>query len=63
MGFDTVKIKDRIDSIILRSILAAYTKMLQSYRKTRETSVNFRNIKEFTGYKEDAHRFNSDGLR
>jgi len=35
MGFDTNKIKERIDSIIIRSILAAYTKMLQSYKKTR----------------------------
>jgi hypothetical protein len=35
MGFDTDKIKYRIDSIIIRSILAAYTKMLQSYKKTR----------------------------
>lgn len=64
LGFDIDKIRDRIDSIILRSILAAYTKMLQSYRKTRESNVNFRNIKEFISYKEEPHRqFNNDGLR
>jgi hypothetical protein len=35
MGFDTDKIMGRIDSIVIRSILAAYAKMLQSYKKTR----------------------------
>jgi len=34
-SFDTVKIEQRIDSIIVRTILSAYTKMLRSYRKAR----------------------------
>ena len=52
MGFDTIKILERIDSIIIRSILAAYTKMLQSYKKTRENSEMFKYIKEFINQKE-----------
>lgn len=52
MGFDTTKILERIDSIIIRSILAAYTKMLQSYKKTRENSENFKYLKEFMNSKE-----------
>lgn len=34
-GYDTKKIEERIDSIIVRTIMAAYTKMLKSYRKSR----------------------------
>ena len=34
-GYDSAKIEQRIDSIIVRTILAVYTKMLRSYRKTR----------------------------
>ncbi len=52
MGFDTKKILERVDSIIIRSILAAYTKMLQSYKKTRENSENFKYMKEFMNGKD-----------
>jgi DNA polymerase/3'-5' exonuclease PolX len=52
MGFDTAKILERIDSIIIRSVLAAYTKMLQSYKKTRECNINFKYLKEFMNFKE-----------
>lgn len=34
-GFDTVKIEERIDSIILKTILATYIKLLKSYKKSR----------------------------
>jgi superfamily I DNA and RNA helicase len=33
--FDAEKIEERIDSIIVRTILAGYTKLLKSYKKTR----------------------------
>lgn len=45
MGYDSKGIKERIDSIIVRSILAGYSKMLQSYKKSRERANP--NIKEF----------------
>ena len=45
-GFDTDKIEERIDSIIVRTILAAYTKMLRSYRKTRQDNTSYPVIKD-----------------
>lgn len=45
-GFDTAKIEERIDSIIIRTIMAAYTKMIRSYRRSREYNTNYSPLKE-----------------
>jgi tubulin polyglutamylase TTLL6/13 len=60
MGFNSPKILERIDSMIVRSIMAAYAKMLQSYKKSRESSVSFKYLREFMNFKEEHKCFSSD---
>ncbi len=45
MGFDAEKIQKSVDSIIVRTVLAGYPKMLKSYHKARDNNIVLKQIR------------------